>query len=89
MEDTEFDALLAGVETLGTLADAHDHAGHDDCDEHTPCWEHRYHTVAILMMRLGLDVTDIGFIADKLIEIQCEAGDPPVDDDVLDAKELL
>lgn len=43
----------------------------------------------MLMRRLGLDICDIGFIADKLLEIECdEPATAEPTDDVLDAKEL-
>lgn len=86
--DPEFTALIAAVETIGKLDDAH-----KCCDEHgeTPCWENRYYTAALVMERLGCDLTDIGFIVDKLLELQCEETVEPAatNDDVLNAKELL
>lgn len=84
--DPEFTTLLAAVDAIGKLADAHDTAT-DHCADH-PCWENRYYTVALVMERLELTIGDVGFVAEKLLELECEVEAEVSSDNVLDAKEI-
>ena len=55
---------------LAADADAHDKVCTDTCDctDHV-CMDYRYFVVALVMNALGVDLTDIGYVADKLIFI--------------------
>jgi hypothetical protein len=70
------------LDILLSCAKDHEGAGHE-------CEDYRSELVARLMETLGLTLIDIGFIADKWLDISC--GEPPTNDapdTILDAKEI-
>lgn len=53
------------------------------------CYANRVHLIAALMLEMGLDIADVGLVAEAIIDIQCEPDVPAeAEPDVLDAKEL-
>lgn len=87
--DPDFLKLVNGVETLEALAVEHETR---QCGPHKEmCLENRAFIVAMVMHRLNLDVTEIGFVAAHLFDMEMEDGladDAPPVDDVLDSEEI-
>lgn len=80
--ENEFTDLIAKADALGKAAEAHDKDCTTSCgNENHECFENRCFTVALVMDRLGMSILDIGYIADKLLELQCEAGTRPCGDE--------
>jgi len=76
--DTEFTALIEKANALGIAAEAHDATCEASCGHpNHECFENRVYIVALVMNRLGMSIVDVGFVADKLLEIQCEDGCEP------------
>src|SRR5881397_4442499 len=92
--EPEFQHAIDAVATLEKVAIEHEakqigpHKG--------PCYENRTYLIALAMDKLDLAVSDVGFVAEHLFEIQCEAEhdcggehDPTnTPDEILDAKEF-
>lgn len=73
--ENEFIALVALVDQLGLAAEAHDTGCTTSCGEDNhECFDNRLLIAGLVLQRLGLELCDIGFVADKLLELQCEAG---------------
>lgn len=100
MSDTNTTNIAKELElitALGKFAEEHDKEctetkDHADGCPHSTCFENRYRLVASLMLETGLELSDIGFIAEALIELECNAVMEPEaatpETDILDAKEL-
>lgn len=70
--------LIAQANALGLAAEAHDKVCTSTCGEpHHECHETRMFIVALVMDRLGLDIMDIGYVADKLLFLQSDLGCQP------------
>jgi len=80
----EEQAFLDHMLGLAKDADAHDETCSDS--EDGCCISNRWYTVACLMNHLGLELRDLGHIAEAWMDLQCEMH--PDDEDVLEAKEI-
>lgn len=83
--DDEFAATLKRIEEFDFFAVEHDKV----CGE--ICSDYRYFVIALLMDSFNMTIIDLGYIADKLLEVQMEGKyeaycEP--DDSILEAKEI-
>lgn len=78
--------VVEALRLMRLSAEAHEQA-HKEPDQDSPfCIDTRTHLVAALMIELGLDIEDIGFIASAYLEIQCdmeapETEEPPAEEE--------
>lgn len=69
--DPEVLHLIEQANVLGLAAEAHDKNCQESCGHNDhECIEHRMFIVALVMDRLGMSILDIGYVADKLLELQ-------------------
>ena len=93
MEDS--DKILNAVNAIALEADAHESDcphHYDDAGEAVKCWDNRCFIMGLLMNRLGLSLTDLGFIADAFLALEaemiCDTRHMDDVDDVLEAKTI-
>ena len=86
--------ILAAINAIALEADAHesDCPHHYDEGEAAKCWDNRCFIVGLLMNRLSLSLTDLGFIADAFLALEsdvvCDTSHMDDIDDVLEAKTI-
>jgi len=78
--------IIDHMTALAEDADRHD----ETCtDAHEgSCISNRWYMVACLMGYLGLELSDLGHIAESWLDLQCEIEPCEVEDSILDAKEI-
>lgn len=94
--DPEFERIVSAVETLETVALEHEKK--QKGPHKNLCLDNRSFIIAMAMRRLGLGVSEIGFVAEHLFDIECEDATteegeddetkPDTPDDILESKEL-
>ncbi len=78
--------LIDHMVALARDADTHD----ESCDDSQDgcCISNRWYTVACLMNYLGLELSDLGHIAEAWMDLRCETQETDESDRILDAKEI-
>lgn len=80
--EAEFTDLFEKANALGLAAEAHDKVCQPSCgQENHECYENRVFIVALVADRLGLTLSDLGFIAEKIVDLQGESGCRPCGDE--------
>lgn len=93
--DPEFQHILDAIDTLERCAVEHE--SRQTSPHKGICFDNRSFIVAMAIHRMGMTLSDLGFIAEHLVDIECNHANAEegaakaksdTSDDVLDAKEL-